>query len=153
MCANRRMEPNQYTPGMSLNTYVAEKRLALFDVLRAGREPLEGSYDRAVLAEAKLKGAPQMGATRYTPHTMAIEFIYPDTLGAATLLTITLEAPERIVFLPVPEWVIETIWQGEIDGSYQFESDAHVLFEALLDDLTPENNAHWFGPRVAKRRE
>ena len=138
---------------MSLNTYVAEKRLALFDALRAGREPLEGTYDKAVLAEAKLKGAPQMGATRYTPHTMAIEFIYPDTLGAATVLTVTLEAPERIVFLPVPEWVIETIWQGEIDGSYQFESDAHVLFEALLDDLTPENNAHWFGPRVAKRRE
>lgn len=138
---------------MSLNTYVAEKRLSLFDALRAGHEPAEGAFDGALLAEARLKGAPQLGATRYTPGTIAIEFIYPDAQGAATVLTVTLEAPERIVFLPVPEWVVETIWQGEIDGSYQFESDARALFGAFVEGLTPENNAHWFGPRAAKRRE
>ena len=57
------------------------------------------------------------------------------------------------MFLPVPDWVIESIWQGEISGSYHFESDAKALVEAFQAELSAENNPKWFLPQAAKRRE
>ena len=137
----------------SLNAFAASKRLHLFDRLRKGLPPDEGHWDEARWKEGKVKGAVQVGSTLYAPDRITFEFIYPDPASAATILQIETEAPERIVFLPVPEWVIETIWQGEIDGSFHFESDARALlakFEALLD---PAANALLFGPKQATRRE
>lgn len=138
---------------MPLNTYAAELRRSLFDDLLAGRAPSTGDFDAALLAEAKVKGAPQVGATRYAPDAIAFEFIYPDVAGSTIVFTVTVAAPERIVFLPVPEWVIESIWQGDIDGSYHFESDARRLVDGLVAQLEPDDNLKWFGPRQAKRRE
>lgn len=138
---------------MALNTFVAEKRLALFEALQAGLDPSEGDYDADLLREARLKGSPQLGATRYSPDRVVVEFIYPDPQGATALVAVSLSVPERIVFLPVPEWVVEAIWQGEVDGSYHFESDARALLQSLEADLAPEANLKWFGPRPAKRRE
>lgn len=137
----------------NLNAYAAAKRRAIFDSLKAGQAPAEGLYSAEILAEARMKGAPQVGSTRYEPFKIHLEFIYPDPGATATILTVTLEAPERIVFLPVPEWVIESIWQGDIDGSYQFESQARELVAKLEEELTPDGNLKWFGPRQAKRRE
>lgn len=138
---------------MILNVFAAEKRRQIFDRLKSGGEPGEGTYSPELLAEGRRKGAPQVGSTRYEPNAMHLEFIYPDATSTATILTVTITPPERIVFLPVPEWVIENIWQGDIDGTYHFESDAVRLLEGLRSELDEASNLKWFGPRQAKRRE
>jgi hypothetical protein len=138
---------------MTLNAYAAEKRLAIFEDLKGGHSPKEGEYNDHTLKEGQVKGTPQIGSTRYEPDAIFIEFIYPDPKSSATVLSIRLPAPERIVFLPVPDWVVESIWQGEIDGSYQFESDARAMLAKFEQELTQAENQKWFGPRQAKRRE
>jgi hypothetical protein len=138
---------------MTLNAYAAEARLKLLDDLRAGLPPSQGNFDPKVLAEGKVKGEPQLGTTRYEPHAIIVEFIYPDPSTTATVLSVRLESPERIVFLPVPSWVVETIWQGDIDGTYHFESEARRLLAEFENELEPDRNERWFAPRVAKRRE
>lgn len=132
---------------MNLNSYAATVRLRVFERLRQGLAPEEGEWDEAVRQEAKLRGAPQMGATRYEPHAIRFEFVYQDPRGGANVLTVTVPSAERIVYLPVPNWVVEIIWQGEIGGSYQFESDAERMVEAFRALLSPENNAALFGPK------
>lgn len=138
---------------MTLNAYAAEKRLQILEDLRAGHPPREGHYDAAALNEARTKGQPQMGTTRFTPDAIHLEFIYPDPLSSALVLTVRLPSPERIVFLPVPSWVVETIWQGDIDGTYHFESEALRLLRDFESELGPEANLKWFGKQLAKRRE
>jgi hypothetical protein len=138
---------------MTLNQYAAERRLAIFEDLRSGREPSLGTFDPAVLAEARSKGHPQMGTTRYSPNEIVFEFIYPDPRGAAVILTTSIAPPERIVFLPVPSWVVENIWQGDIQGTHHFESEAMKLLGELEAELSPEGNMKWFEKQAAKRRE
>ncbi len=138
---------------MTLNAYAAERRRAFFEDLQRGWPPRDAEFDEAVFKEGKVKGAPQMGTTRYEPHSIIFEFIYPDAKTTATVLSVRIPSPERIVFLPVPEWVVETIWQGDIDGSFHFESEAMKLVGGLQAELTPDANVKWFGPRMAKRRE
>jgi hypothetical protein len=138
---------------MTLSKFVASKKLSLFDDLKAGREPGEGVFAPEILAECRKKGSPQVGMVRFEPNWILFEFIYPDPLTSAGILTVTLPARERIVFLPVPEWVVENIWQGDIDGSYHFETEAEELLQKLASEITEEGNVKWFGPRQAKRRE
>lgn len=127
--------------------------MRIFEELVLGHAPSEGEFDEHLLKEGRSKGQPQMGATLYEPDSILCEFIYPDSKSSSTLLTVRFNAPERIVFLPVPEWVIESIWQGEISGSYHFESEAARLVEKFQAETTPEGNKKWFGPQAAKRRE
>ncbi|MBL8061250.1 MAG: hypothetical protein JNK63_11125 [Chthonomonas sp.] len=129
---------------MNLNAYAADRKRALYDELQRGELPSFGSFDEALLCDAKAKGAPQMGSTVYAPNSITIEFIYSDAQGAI-VVPISLEPPERIVFMPVPDWVIESIWQGDIDGSYHFESDASVQMAKFQGQLEPEANAQLFG--------
>jgi hypothetical protein len=138
---------------MGLNQFVAERRRRIFDDLRAGRTPSEGAFDEAILREARAKGEPQMGSARLAPHTIELEFIYPDPRGASTVVVVRLDPPERIVFMPVPSWVVESIWQGEIAGSHHFESDARALLRAFEAQLEPEANATLFGRQEPTRRE
>lgn len=138
---------------MTLNEFAAQKRLLVFDALQKGIAPPEGDYSEALFKEGKTKSAPQMGTTRYEPEAVVLEFIYPDVATTATVFSVRIAPPERIVFLPVPEWVVETIWQGDVDGTFQFESDARKMLELFSADLGPEANLKWFGPRQAKRRE
>jgi hypothetical protein len=138
---------------MQLNAYAAQKRLALFEEIRNGQNPSEGTFDEAVLREGRTKGQPQVGSTRYEPYAIILEFIFHDPRGATVIFPVRLEVPERIVFLPVPNWVVENIWQGDIDGMYHFESEARRLLALFSEELEPEKNAVWFGPRAAKRRE
>lgn len=137
---------------MTLNQYAAEKRLSIFEELKQGLEPSEGEFDLHTLNEGRVKGLPQVGTTRYEPHAIQLEFIYPDAQSAATVFTVHLIPPERIVFLPVPSWVVESIWQGEIDGSFQFESEANRLLEQFRESLEPLPNSLLFGPKQATRR-
>lgn len=139
---------------MNLNQYAAERRLELYEDLSAGLPPREGAFDEQVWKTGKAKGpAPQMGSTRFEPNALLFEFIYPDPGGASVILTVKLTAPERIVFLPVPAWVIESIWQGDVSGSFHFESDATRLLDELEAELEPQTNLKWFEPQAAKRRE
>ena len=138
---------------MGLNQYAAERRMAIFEELKSGHEPSTGRFDAALLKEGKVKGSPQVGTTRFEPHQIHFEFIYPDPKSTATIVTVTLDAPERIVMLPVPDWVVESIWQGEIAGSFQFDSDAKNLVGKFLAELEPGANDKWFGPQPAKRRD
>lgn len=138
---------------MTLNAYSAAKKIALFEDLKKGLPPSEGVYDEVVLKEAKAKGDPQVGATKYEPNVIQIEFIYPDPKSTSTILVVKLTPPERIVFLPVPTWVVESIWQGEISGTYHFESEAKRLYNEFGLELEADANQKWFGPQMAKRRE
>jgi len=138
---------------VTLNEYAAGLRRRIFDDLSGGREPSIGRFDAIVFGEARAKGSPQVGATRYLPSTIVFEFAYPERAGSTVILSVEVDAPERIVFLPVPEWVVESIWQGDVDGSYQFESQAYAMVERFAAGLEPEANLVWFGPRSPKRRE
>lgn len=138
---------------MTLNAYSAAKKLAIFEDLKKGLAPSEGAFDEAVLKEGKVKGEPQVGATKYEPNIIHLEFIFPDPKTTSTILVVKLDPPERIVFLPVPSWVVESIWQGEISGTYHFESEARRLYGELGLELEAVANQKWFGPQMAKRRE
>lgn len=138
---------------MTLNAYAAKLRLSLFDDLKAGRAPSLGDFDALLLAEARTKGSPLVGTTRYSPDALWFEFIFSDPTSSAVIVTVRVDSPERIVFLPVPSWVIETIWQGDVDGSYHFESHAQEHLAELAREIEPEPNLKWFGPRPPKRRE
>lgn len=138
---------------MTLNQFVAERKRAIFDRLAQKLAPEEGRYDEALLREGFAKASPQMGTARFEPRQIHLEFVFPDPGGAAIVVTVSLDAPERIVFLPVPDWVVEQIWQGEISGSFHFESAAETLVERLRGELGAEANAKWFLPQPAKRRE
>lgn len=133
---------------MKLNSFAAEKRMAIFHELTRGERPSIGAFSEAIFLDAKDKAEPQIGATRFESHQIVFEFIYPAKAGAAILLEVALETPERVVFMPVPEWVLESIWQGEIDGSYHFESDCNALMERFAARLEPEANQLEFGSRI-----
>jgi hypothetical protein len=132
---------------MTLSAFSAKKRSRLFEALSDGRPPPEGEFSEAIFKEGKDKSKPQMGATRYEPNAIVFEFIYPDPIGAPILLSVRLEAPERIVFMSVPSWVVESIWQGEVSGSYHFESDANRLVAEFQANLLPESNSESFGAK------
>lgn len=136
-----------------LSTYVASKKREIFDRLRRGESPGEGVFDASVMAAAKDLGAPQMGTTVYAPRSIQIEFIYHDPLSSNLVLKVVLDAPERIVFLPVPEWVHQTIWQGEVDGTFRFESEARRLLGAFEGELGESENLKWFEKRLPTTRE
>lgn len=138
---------------MSLAAFVAKWKRAIHEDLLAGRPPREGAYDDALLAEGRTKGPPQIGAARFEPRAVILEFIFPEPNAATTVFTVRLPAPERIVYLPLPEWVVETIWQGSIEGSYQFESDALRMLREFEAELEPSSNEKWFGRLPPKRRE
>lgn len=137
---------------MILNQFVSEKRRSIFEDLIKGQQPREGTFDQSILDEAQIKGLPQMGTVRFASNKVFFEFIYSD-IGSNIVLVVEMIAPERIVFLPVPNWVIESIWQGEVSGSYHFEKDALDLVEQFRGLLDPEKNSELFGQQQAKRRE
>jgi len=137
---------------MSLNQFAAETRLRIFEELKMGFVPSVGEYSEQLLRDARSKGQPQLGATRYEPQSLLIEFIYPAVGTSATVVTVKVPSPERIVFMPVPSWVVESIWQGDIDGSYHFESEANKLLADFNAQLAPEANTILFGPKTPTRR-
>lgn len=135
---------------MTLSAFVADKRTKIYAELKSGKKPSEGEFSPETLREALVKGEPQLGTTRFEPTAVVLEFIYPDPHTTATIVPVRVKTPERVLFMPVPEWVVESIWQGEIDGTYHFESEAATLLAAYAKMLDAEENAEWFGPRPNK---
>jgi hypothetical protein len=137
---------------MKLNEWAAQKKTEIYEDLTNGKHPV-GKFDEATLRQAQVKGKPQMGATTFKPDAAGFEYIYPDTNSTATVLQVMVDPPERIVFMPVPEWVLEEIWQGDVTGSPHFESEAMEMIRRYAAELEPNANDKHFGKQPAKRRE
>ena len=133
---------------MILSDFVSEKRRLLFDELLAGHPPPEGTFDEDRFKEGKDKGTPQMGTVRYEPDAVLFEFIYPYALGAPILLTVRIPTPERVVFMPVPAWVVASVWEGDVAGSFRFESEARDFVRGFQTSLEPEVNKDLFYQKV-----
>ena len=132
---------------MTLQEFIAEKKLLVFEDLASGRVPSAGRHDKAHLESLSNKGEPQMGTTRFEPNLVTMEFIFMSEGVSVGVLQVRLDPPERIVFMPVPKWVVETVWQGDVDGSYHFESDAERLMKAYTELLKPLTNIDQFKKR------
>jgi hypothetical protein len=129
---------------VTLAAFAAEKRTALFEALSAGLPPPFGDFDQAALNQGKAKGFPLMGPTRFEPNAVFFEFHFPDPNGAPILLTVKVEPPEGIVYMPVPEWVVAQVWEGEVLGSFRFESEARQMLAKFESGLEPDENASQF---------
>jgi hypothetical protein len=138
---------------MTLNEYVARTKREVFDDIVEGRQPSTGLCDLALLDGLRAKAAPQMGTTVFAPDSLTFEFIFSLSDGQTEVFQVKVSAPERIVYLPVPEWVVESVWQGEVAGSFHFESDARVLVDKFQGETTPDGNTKWFQKQLPKRRE
>ena len=138
---------------MTLNEWAATVKTEIFDDLTQGKPPRVGHHDDSVLRDGLVKGKPQMGTTTFEPNAATFEYIFPDSNSTATVLQVCVDAPERIVFMPVPEWVMEEIWQGDVAGSAHFESEATEMLRRFTSELEPGMNDKWFGKQPAKRRE
>lgn len=137
---------------MTLTEWSATTKRALFQDLLDGNEPRSGTFDPAVLKEGRTLGKPQMGATVYQPDSARFEFVFSGNSNTV-VFSVSSTPPETIVFLPVPGWVIESIWQGDIDGSFHFQSDAMRLVDEFRGLLELEANRPFFGRKPATRRE
>lgn len=142
-----------FTRRMTLNERSAQLRRQIFDDLLAGKPPRTGAWDEERRQAALRLGRPQMGSVTYKPWEIQMEFVFSDAQGSALILTVTEKSEERIVYMPVPDWVVETIWQGDISGSYHFESEAMRRLEALRESLSDEKNIAHFEPKAPTRRE
>lgn len=138
---------------MPLADFVANARQSIFDALSHDAEPPIGDFNPESLKSARAKGSPHIGTTRYEPNRIVFEFIYPSMDAGSSVVTVSVAPPERIVYLPVPEWVIESIWQGEVTGSYHFEREAHAALERLRELTVPEKNAELFGAKARIGRD
>lgn len=137
---------------MDLNEWASTTKRGIFADLGQGKAPSIGEFDAEVLKEAQALGTPQMGATVYKPSAATFEYVYTGS-NSTIVFAVVVASPERIVFLPVPGWVIESIWQGEIAGSHHFESVAIELVRKFEATLEPEPNALLFGRKQPTRRE
>lgn len=133
---------------MNLYEFTADKKRSIFADLLAGKDPSQGRFDKEVLAEGRRKGEPQIGTEVYRPSEIELQFIFSEAGNSATILSVTLDSPERIVYLPIPKWVVASVWQGEVYGTYAFESDAKQLVDEFLSSLSPESNEERFGETI-----
>jgi len=139
---------------MSLREFVREQVQAIFAALQAGSAPPIGEYDPAALRECLRRAQPQVGASRFTPDAVVLEFIFQDASLGPAVLSVRVPAPEPIVYMPVPDWVIEDVWQGEVTGSFRFLSEAERLLEAFRAQVfTERNRAYFEKPDLPKRRD
>lgn len=137
---------------MSLSRFVSETRRHLYELLSSGRQPDLGEFDPDLYRRAKDRGQPQMGPVSYRPDRVVLDFIYPGDGSAAIVLAVNVDPPERIVYMPVPEWVVEQIWQGDVQGSYRFASEAAELLRRFEQLLEPSRNEADFGPAQQYKR-
>lgn len=136
-----------------LAAWAATLKRSIYADLADGRAPSQGEWNEPLRVQAAAKARPLVGQTRFEPGAVVLEFIYPDPAGGTLVLPVRVASPERIVALPVPAWVVEEVWQGEVHGSHEFESDARAMVASFVADLEPEPNATFFGRQAPKRRE
>lgn len=136
----------------TLAAWAGRIKRELFDRLSTGAAPSTGTFDPDQLRRAQTLGKPTMGTTVYSPEAASFEFIYGASGQESVVLEVLVPAPEPIVYLPVPKWVVEQIWQGEVFGSFHFRPDAEAMLTAFQAELTPERNlAHFPEAKLSRR--
>ncbi len=139
---------------MTLREFVKQQMEQVFSALKAGNPPPVGEYDTTVLKECLRRAQVQVGTTRYAPDAITLEFIFQDPSLGPAVLSVRIAAPEPIVYMPVPDWVIEDVWQGDVTGSFRFRSEAEQLLEAFREQVFGAGNrAHFEKPDLPKRRD
>jgi len=137
---------------MTLREFVREQVQVIFAALQAGNPPPVGEYDPATLKECLRRAQVQVGASRFTPDAVVLEFIFQDASLGPVVLSVRIPVPEPIVYMPVPDWVIEDVWQGDVTGSFRFVSEAEQLLEAFRALVFTERNRVYFEkPDLPKR--
>ncbi len=137
----------------TLAVFVARNKREIWEKLNLGQPPHIGEFNLDVYTAIKSRPGVQIGTVTFSPSSITLEFLFPDPTSISAILPVILSVSERIVFMPVPTWVVESIWQGDIDGSYHFESDANALLAKYQEELTVSGNEKWFQKQLAKRRE
>jgi hypothetical protein len=132
---------------MTLREFVRDKIQQIHDALRQGLAPPVGEYDPEVFKECKRRATVQIGTTHYRPDSILLEFIFTEPSLGPAVLTVRVPAPEPIVYMPVPDWVIEDVWQGEVTGTFRFASEAQVLLKKLHNQIFSETNLLYFDER------
>ncbi|MFN7015768.1 MAG: hypothetical protein ACK4P5_01190 [Fimbriimonadales bacterium] len=139
---------------MTLREFVRDQIRAIHAALQAGSPPPVGEYDAAQLKECQRRATAQVGATRFLPDAIVLEFVFQDASLGPAVLSVRITAPEPIVYMPVPDWVIEDVWQGDVTGSFRFRSEAEQLLEKFRElVLTERNRAFFEKADLPKRRD
>ncbi len=132
---------------MTLREFVREQIQQIYGALQQGQPPPVGEYEPATLKECMRRTTVQIGTTHYRPDSILLEFIFTEPSMGPAILTIRIPAPEPIVYMPVPDWVIEDVWQGEVTGSFRFASEAQLLLKKLQNQIFSEANLLYFDER------
>ncbi|MHB1461687.1 MAG: hypothetical protein ACYC1M_10440 [Armatimonadota bacterium] len=120
---------------MTLREFIAEKRNTIFEQLKLHQKP-EGRILSEHFDEAIQLPIIQLGAIRYTPHGVILEYSFRSEGDTQVIIIpISVHTPEPVVFLPVPHWVHAQIWQGEVKGSFHLASEARALVDELINDV------------------
>ncbi len=139
---------------MTLREFVREQIETTFAALKAGNPPPIGEYDPAALRECLRRAQTQVGASQFLPDAVVLEFIFQDASLGPAVLSVRIPAPEPIVYMPVPDWVVEDVWQGDVTGSFRFLSEAERLLEAFRQQVfTERNRAYFEKPDLPRRRD
>ncbi len=127
---------------MILSEFLAGTKKAILEDLVRG-EPPTGRFDEGQMDNVKKAKGVQIGATVLSPGAIDFEFLVLEDSGQS-IFVVQVDPPQRIVFLPVPSWVVDSVWQGEVDGSYHFESDALRLIDEFRLKTGVAENAELF---------
>lgn len=139
---------------MTLREFTNASRKQILHALQHKQAPPFGHYDRKTFEEAVQMREVQMGSAHYTPHSVILEFIFlHDNPGAPLILSVEVDTPEPVVFMPVPDWVQQDVWQGEVKGTFRLRSEAGQMIEAFRQHTLEEQNLHYFEERPISRRE
>ena len=128
---------------MTLNEYLSKLKRELYEKVVNGVVPEQGECDAQRLSELIAQAKPQIGTCVIKPNQLVFEFLF-NLSDSTVIFPIVIVPPERVVFMPVPEWVVESIWQGEVAGTYRFESEACKLLSGFESALSPDNNPALF---------
>ncbi|MFN7161486.1 MAG: hypothetical protein ACK4NB_00310 [Fimbriimonadales bacterium] len=137
---------------MTLREFVRDHIQAIHAALQTGSPPPIGAYDAAQLQECQRRASVQVGTSRFLPDAIVLEFIFQDASLGPAVLSVRIAAPEPIVYMPVPDWVIEDVWQGDVTGSFRFLSEAEQLLEAFREQVFTERNRAFFEKADLPRR-
>jgi len=139
---------------MTLREFTNTTRRQILEALQHKQPPPVGRFDQKTYEEAMQMREMQMSSAHYTPHSVILEFLFwHDNPSAPLILCVEVDTPEPVVFMPVPDWVQQDVWQGEVKGTFRLRSEAEQLIEAFRHHVLECKNPDYFEERPAPRRE
>ena len=101
---------------MRLNEFLAVEKRRAFEAVLTGSKPVGMRCDEGRLKALFEKGKPTMGTTVLNADQISFEFVFTLDDGQTEVLSIVLDPPERIVYMPVPEWVVENLLKNALEN-------------------------------------